>query len=239
MSQFLQGKTVVVAGGSSGIGLELVRKAVAAGAHVHVVGRSAEKLALVQANLGAGVTTHCADIGAETEVQAIANSISTVDHLVTTAAALAFKPFMETTADDIGLMLGSKFFGPINLVKALVPKMAKDGSITFYSGLAAYKASAGASIVAAVNGALDGLARTLALELAPVRVNVVSPGVVDSPTWDFLPADAKAGVLQGIGESLPVGRVGSASELAEAGLFLMSNGFATGSILQIDGGANA
>ncbi|MDE4920539.1 MULTISPECIES: SDR family oxidoreductase [Cupriavidus] len=97
---------------------------------------------------------------------------------------------------------------------------------------AAYKANAGASIVAA----LDGLARTLAVELAPIRVNVVSPGVVDSPTWDFLPSDARASVLHGIGAGLPVGRVGTASELAQAGRFLIANGFATGTVLQIDGG---
>ncbi|WP_080709770.1 SDR family oxidoreductase [Cupriavidus metallidurans] len=101
---------------------------------------------------------------------------------------------------------------------------------------AAYKANAGASIAAAVNAALDGLARTLAVELAPIRVNVVSPGVVDSPTWDFLPSDARASVLHGIGAGLPVSRAGTASELAQAGLFLIANGFATGTVLQIDGG---
>jgi NAD(P)-dependent dehydrogenase (short-subunit alcohol dehydrogenase family) len=239
MSVNLENKVVVIAGGSNGIGLELAKQAIVLGAHVHIVGRSADRLAFAQASLGAGVTTHCADIGVESEVEALSRAIPKVDHLVTTAAALVFKPFLETTRADIDAMLGSKLLGPIHLVRHLAPRLASDGSITFYSGLAAYKANAGASIVAAVNAALDGLARTLAVELAPIRVNVVSPGVVDSPTWDFLPSDARAGVLQGIGEGLPVGRVGTASELAQAGLFLMANGFATGTVLQIDGGANA
>lgn len=239
MSLNLENKVILVAGGSSGIGLALVKQAVSLGAHVHVVGRSTEKLALVQASLGSSITTHCADIGIECEVEEIARTIPVVDHLVTTAAALVFKPFLETSRADIDSMLGSKLIGPINLVKHLAPRMPHSGSITFYSGLAAYKANAGASIVAAVNGALDGLARTLAIELAPIRVNVVSPGVVDSPTWDFLPADTRSGALGSIGDALPVGRVGTITELANAGLFLIANGFATGTVLQIDGGANA
>ncbi|CAG9164327.1 SDR family oxidoreductase [Cupriavidus pampae] len=239
MNVSLQDKSVVIAGGTSGIGLALARKAVVAGAKVHIIGRSTERLALVQAAFGSDVVTHCADIGIEGEVEAVSRQIPRVDHLVTTAAALAFKPFVELRNVEINLMLNSKFWGPIYLVRHLSSRMSKDGSITFFSGLAAYKATSGGSIVAAVNGGLDGLARTLALELAPIRVNVVSPGVVDSSTWDFLPEDVREGVLNGIGSTLPVGRVGRSDELAEAGLFLMTNGFATGTILQVDGGANA
>jgi len=239
MSIELDQKIIVIAGGSTGIGLELARQAVQAGAQVQLLGRSAEKLALAQAALGPQITTHCADIGVEAEVEALARAIPHVDHVVTTAAALTFKPFMNTSDAEINEMLGSKFWGPLYLVRHLVPRMPKGGSITFYSGLAAYKANPGASIVAAVNAALDGLARTLAVELAPIRVNVVSPGVVDSPTWDFLPPETREGALGSIGDALPVGRVGSVRELADAGLFLMGNGFATGTVLQVDGGANA
>lgn len=239
MGQSFLNKIIVIAGGSSGIGLALASKAVAAGGRVHLIGRSAEKLATAKADLGDNVTTHRADIGVEAEVAAVARAIPHVDHLVTTAADLTFKPFLQTTDSEIQSMLGSKFWGPVYLVRHLAPGMAKDGSITFHSGLAAYKATAGGSIVAAVNGSLDGLARTLALELAPIRVNVISPGVVDSGTWDFLPADARDTTLAAIGASLPTGRVGRAEELADAALFMMGNGFTTGTVLQIDGGANA
>lgn len=239
MHHHLNGKVVVIAGGSSGIGLSLAKLAARAGAYVHIVGRSAARLAMAQAALGSQITTHCADIGVEDEVAALVRDIDRVDHLVTTAASLTFRPFLQTENAEIEAMLGSKFWGPIYLVRHLAPRMASNGSVTFYSGLAAYKANPGGSIVAAVNGALDGLARTLAIELAPIRVNVVSPGVVDSPTWDFLDAEARQTALTTIGEGLPIGRVGRVDELAEAGIFLMGNGFTTGTVLQIDGGANA
>lgn len=238
MSQTLQGKVVVIAGGSSGMGLALAHQAVAAGAIVHILGRTEAKLTRANASLGGSVSTHRVDIGNEVEVKALTSQLAQVDHLVTTAAELTFKPFSETNDEDIRRMLAGKFWGPIYLVRHLSPQMSKEGSITFYSGSAAYKASAGATIVAALNAALEGMMRTLALELAPVRVNVVSPGVVDSPVWDFLPANARMETMAAIGSALPRGRVGTTAELADAGLFLMRNGYTTGAVLQIDGGAN-
>lgn len=135
-------------------------------------------------------------------------------------------------------MLGAKFWGPIYLLRHFQSSLSKDASVTLFSGSAAYKASVGASIVAALNASLDGFARTLALELAPVRVNVVSPGVVDSPVWNFLPEHARSNALASIGAGLPIGRVGTVDELADAALFVMGNGFTTGTVLQIDGGTN-
>ncbi|KJK21154.1 hypothetical protein UB46_28480 [Burkholderiaceae bacterium 16] len=238
MTQSFAGKTIIIAGGSSGMGLALARKAVALGAIVHVIGRSQERLDAARLSIG-DIVTHRADIGVEADVEALAVNIPHVDHLVCTAADLAFKPFAGTSNEDIERMLGGKFWGPIYLVRHLTKRLAKDGSVTFFSGAAAYKAIPGASIVAALNASLEGLARTLALELAPIRVNVISPGVVDSPVWDFLPGDARADTLGAIGAALPRGRVGTVDELADAGLFAISNGFMTGSVLQIDGGNNA
>lgn len=233
----MDGKTIVIAGGSSGMGLALARKL--QGSRLHLIGRNAQKLRAAQTVLGGDVAIHAADIGDEAQVAALAASIGPIDHLVTTTADLSFKPLLELDRDEIARMLGSKLLGPVHLVRHLAPSMSKQGSITFFSGAAAYKAIPGASMVAAANAALDGLTRTLALELAPIRVNVVSPGVVDSPTWDFLPAFDRSSTLAAMGGALPVGRVGNVDELADAALFFMSNGFATGAVLQLDGGANA
>lgn len=239
MMNFLQNKTVLIAGGASGAGYAIAEQAVAAGASVHIVGRSAEKLAKAKAALGDKVQTHAADIGVEADVQRLASVLPAIDHLVTTAADLVFKPFLELTDADITRIFASKFWGPIYLVRHLAPKIAKTGSISFVSGSAAYKASPGASAVAAANAALDGLARTLAVELAPVRVNVVSPGIFDGSTWDFLDPESRKQTFDSIGQSLPIGRVGTSREVAQSVLFLIGNGFATGTILQIDGGVNA
>ncbi len=185
------------------------------------------------------VVVHAIDIGLESDVTALASKLSRVDHIVTTAAELFFKSFSELSNTEIESMLSGKFWGPIFLTRHLSPLMSKDGSITYFSGSAAYKASAGASIVAALNGGLEGFMRTLAIELRPIRVNVLSPGVVDSPVWDFLPPDIRASTLDAIGASLPRGRVGTTDELADAALFLIRNGYTTGTVLQVDGGANA
>lgn len=239
MKNVLDGKVVVVAGGSSGMGRALAAKAAAEGAEVHLIGRSSLKLSAAVNSIDGHVVPHLANISLEPEMQALSNEIPRVDHLITTAAHLVFKPFLDLTDEDILRMLESKFWGPTYLVRHFAPKMSKDGSITFFSGSAAYKGWAGASIVASLNAGLDGFARTLALELAPVRVNVVSPGVVDTATWDFLKPDVRVRTLEAIGSSLPTGRVGTADELADSALFLMKNGFTTGTIMQVDGGANA
>ncbi len=240
MTPSLKDKTVLVAGGASGMGLAVARQALEAGAHVHLVGRNIERLALAAQSFASNrVQAHVADIANEGDVRRLAETVGRVDHVVTTAAQLAFKPFLELSDADIYAVMGAKFWGVIYLVRHLAPRMPAGGSFTFFSGSAAYKASAGASVVAAANAGLDGLARTLAVELSGIRVNVVSPGVVDSPTWDFLPESARAATLASIGSSLPVGRVGTADELGRAALFAMTNGFMTGAILQVDGGLNA
>ncbi len=243
MNATLHNQTVVIAGGGSGMGLALAQRAVAAGATVHLLGRTLGKLIKAHESLvGQGdgaVEIHVIDISQDDEVAAFAATLDRVDHLVTTAADLVFKPLLDMQREDVERIMSSKFLGAVHLVRHLAPKMSHEGSITFFSGSAAYKAAHGASIVAAMNAALDGLARTLALELAPIRVNVVSPGIVDSSTWDFLPDHIRVDTLKSIGSGLPTGRVGTSAELADAAMFVIGNGFTTGSVLQIDGGANA
>lgn len=133
-------------------------------------------------------------------------------------------------------MLVSRFWGPFYASKYAAPHLAKDGSVTFFSGLAAYRPAPGAAIVASLNAGLEGFAMALTLEVKPVRVNVVSPGVVATPTWDFLSADDRQGLFDSVASSLPVGRVGTADDLADAALSLMGNGFINATVLHVDGG---
>ncbi|MBB3228224.1 NAD(P)-dependent dehydrogenase (short-subunit alcohol dehydrogenase family) [Luteibacter sp. Sphag1AF] len=239
MTASLAGKTVLVVGGTSGMGYALAEKAAAAGANVHIVGRSVARLTEAKYSITGNVTIHAVDLRNESEVVALARTVARVDHLVTTAADNIFKPFVELSNEDIEAMLTTKLWGAIYLIRHFAKRISPEGSITLFGGAAALKGSPGASIVAALNASMDGLARTLALELAPIRVNTLSPGVVDTPAWDFLPTNDRAAVLGSIGSSLPRGRVGTAEELAQAAFFLMTNGFTTGTVLQVDGGANA
>ena len=239
MTMALKGRAVVVVGGSSGMGLAVARKAAAEGALVHAVGRSGDRLLAAKSAIAGEVTLHEVDIRREPDVATLAANIGPIDHLIITAANNVFKPFVDITTSDIEAMLRTKIWGVVHLVRHFAPRLAADGSITLFGGVAAHKASPGASIVAALNASMEGLSRTLALELAPVRVNTLAPGVVDTPAWDFLPKADRSHTMAAMGSSLPVGRVGRPDDLADATVFLMTNGFTTGTVLHVDGGANA
>ncbi|WP_277963399.1 SDR family oxidoreductase [Pseudomonas sp. RIT-To-2] len=230
------GKKVVILGGGSGMGLSLAEKIVALGGQAVICGRNTAKLQAAADRLGAAVSVSTFDLGEEQAVKAAFDRIGAFDHLVSTAAQLTFAPAVELTTEQVQSMLVSKFWGPFYASKYAAPHIAKNGSITFFSGLAAYRPAPGASVVASLNAGLEGFAMTLALELKPVRVNVVSPGVVDTPTWDFLSDADRKGLLDSVAASLPVGRVGQAADLADAALAVMGNGFISATVLHVDGG---
>jgi NAD(P)-dependent dehydrogenase (short-subunit alcohol dehydrogenase family) len=236
-----KGKTIVIAGGGSGMGFAIAEKALSEGALVHLLGTNLDKLSAAAEKLvdKGEVKTHVLDISNEEAVIELASRIDALDYLVTTAARLTFKPLSELTKTEISQMIDSKIWGPILLTKYLAPKINKEGGIVYFSGVAADKGGEGAAIVGAVNSALHGLAKNLAYELTPIRVNVVSPGVVQTPTWGFMSESDQDGFFKGVAESLPAKRVGQAEDLAEAALFLLTNKYITGTVLTVDGGANA
>jgi NAD(P)-dependent dehydrogenase (short-subunit alcohol dehydrogenase family) len=133
-------------------------------------------------------------------------------------------------------VLDTKLLGPWLVAKHAAPGLAADGSITFTSGIAAYRPGPGGTMIASANGALEALARALALELAPIRVNVVSPGWIDTPIWDTLAGTGKAERLAGMAARLPVGRIGQPVDVANAFMALIRNGFVTGTTVHVDGG---
>lgn len=232
----LKNKNVVVIGGSSGMGLAVARQAAEAGANVTIGGRSEEKLKAAAVAIVRPITIKVMDLGEEASVKLAFEAIGPIDHLISTAASLTFAPVLSVTNEQIQSMLASKFWGPFFAAKYAAPNLAKDGSITFLSGLAAYRPAPGATIVAALNAALEGFAMGLALELKPVRVNVISPGVIDTPTWDFLPAGDRRALFDSVASQLPVGRVGHAEDVASAVLATLSNGFINATVIHVDGG---
>jgi NAD(P)-dependent dehydrogenase (short-subunit alcohol dehydrogenase family) len=138
--------------------------------------------------------------------------------------------------DAARALVDTKLLGPWLVAKHAGPRLNPTGSITFTSGIAAYRPGPGASMIAAANGALEALARALALELAPIRVNVLSPGWVDTPIWDTIAGDNKTERLAAMAKRLPVGRIGQPTDIAEGFIALMRNGFITGTLLHVDGG---
>ncbi|MEC8293677.1 MAG: SDR family oxidoreductase [Pseudomonadota bacterium] len=232
----LQGKHVVIVGGSSGMGKATAKLSVALGANVTIASRSADKLNAAAAEIG-DVKTAPIDMTEEAAVKAWAAQLGTVDHLVISASSAAHGAFAELPTDDLRGMLAAKFIGPYVTAREVLPALEKGGSITFFSGVLSRRPSAGATGLGAVNAAVEALSKGLAQELAGrARVNCISPGMVATEAYDAMPQDARDAMYAAVAESLPVGRVGQADEIAQAVIMATTNGFLIGAVVDIDGG---
>jgi NAD(P)-dependent dehydrogenase (short-subunit alcohol dehydrogenase family) len=236
----LSNQKILIVGGGSGMGLALARRCVEAGATVIIAGRSEARLRQAREAFGnpSGLEVAVVDIAREDQVAALFAEIGGLDHIVSTAADIegAYRLLPELDLKAAQRMVDSKLFGPLLLANHGAPRLAANGSMTFISGIAAYRPAARGSVVAAVNAALEGLVRALAVELAPIRVNAVSPGWIDTTIWALVAGDRKAEMLAAMAERLPVGRVGQPEDIADAIFFLIGNGFTTGTTLHVEGG---
>ena len=229
----LAGKKVVVVGGSSGIGLATAEMAKAQGAEVIIASRSADKVKAAAAKVGA--TGIVADVTNDDSVINLFKTIGPVDHVVVSAAQLKSGPFKTVSMEDARSTLEGKLWGAWRVARAAEIKAG--GSLTLVSGFLSIRPRPNSAIVGAANGAIESLARALALELAPVRVYCVSPGIIDTPIRAGMPEAARKEMLAKIAGGLPVGRVGLGDDIAVQILAFMANGFATGAIVYVDGGA--
>jgi NAD(P)-dependent dehydrogenase (short-subunit alcohol dehydrogenase family) len=209
--------TVVVIGGSSGMGLAVARWCLADGASVVIAGRLGERLEAARAELACTdrLQAVTADIADRAQVAALFEHAGTIRHLVVTAADLPYGPLTALTEDSLMRAVRSKFLGPFFAAQEAASRMTADGSITFTSGIAAYRPAPGGALAASVNGALESMVRAFALELTPIRVNAVSPGWVDTPVWDQL-ATAEAKQTRQMAARLPGGRIGKPADIANA-----------------------
>ena len=232
----LNGKSIVILGGSSGIGLATAQAAQAAGAKVVITGRSAERLAKAQAALGPNAEAHAVDAGDEAATRALFERLPAVDHVFITAGTLVLDSKLAPAQSVLEPAMDMRFWGAVHAAKYAAPRMRAGGSLVFMSGTAARRPLPGASVATASCAAVDGLARALALDLAPIRVNSIQPGYVDTPLFDGLFGDQRDNILNAAGAKLPVGRIGKPEEIADAVLFLMGNAYVTGINLVVDGG---
>jgi NAD(P)-dependent dehydrogenase (short-subunit alcohol dehydrogenase family) len=232
----LNNQTIVVVGGSSGIGLATAKAAFAEGTSVIIVSRSQDRLDRARAQIGSGVRGVQADVEDEASVEAAFGEIGRFDHLFISAQDATTAPLAETTKEKLRPTLDSKIWGALHVVKHATSRITERGSITFVSGLAGRKGYPGFALAGAANAGIEAVARNLAVELAPIRVNTICAGVIDTPMLDRVFGEQKSQVVEAIAAKLPVERIGTPQEVADAVLFLMGNGFITGTTLLIDGG---
>ena len=229
----LAGKKVVVVGGSSGIGLATAEMAKAQGAEVVIASRSADKVKAAAAKVGAkGIP---ADVTNDQSVVDLFHACGPIDHVVVSAAQLRTGPFKTVAMDDVRATLEAKLWGAWRCARAA--EIRPGGSLTLVSGFLSIRPRPNSAIVSAANGALESLTRALALELAPIRVNCVSPGIIDTPIRAAMPEAARKEMLDKTAAGLPVRRVGLGEDIAQQIVGFMTNGFMSGSIVYLDGGA--
>jgi NAD(P)-dependent dehydrogenase (short-subunit alcohol dehydrogenase family) len=232
----LTGKRVVFIGGSSGMGLAAAQLALKFGAQVVIAGRSREKLEPAKKEIGDQVEALSLDATDEAAVKAFFQQVGAFDHLVTTINSGERKAFLKLDMAVAKAHFDGKFWGQWLAAKYGAPQIKAGGSITFFSGIWSHRPPAEVAVVAAMNSGIEDLTRALAVELAPLRVNAVAPGLIDTPLYASMPVEVREGMFAAYGAATPAKRVGRPEEVAQTVVYLMANAFTTGTTIFVDGG---
>ncbi|MEI8268321.1 MAG: SDR family oxidoreductase [Betaproteobacteria bacterium] len=236
----LQGRRVVVIGGSSGVGLAVAAAAAAQGAEVLIASRSAERVDAARARLGERVRGAVVDARDEDALRGFFAAAAPFDHVVATvtpgSVTLRYAGFAEQATADAEALFHNKFWAQYRVAKLALPHLAETGSITLFSSNASRRPLARMAVHAAVNAAIEGLARGVAIDIAPRRINVVAPARMVTGTFDEYPEQERQRMYEEWGRKMLVGRIGYADDAAAAALFLMQTGYTTGNVVYVDGG---
>jgi NAD(P)-dependent dehydrogenase (short-subunit alcohol dehydrogenase family) len=237
-AQTLAGKRVILLGASSGIGLATAKKAAAEGAGVVIVSGNRIRVDQALKELPAGSEGYAIDLSKEENIRDFFSSVGRFDHLVYSAGEnLVLSPMAQTEVRQAKEFFTIRFWGAFATVKYAAPLINEGGSIGLTSGTASIRPGAGWSVASAICGAMEGFVRALAVELSPIRVNCVVPGVIRTPLWDGMAPVERDKLFQQVSNSSLVKKVGQADDVADGFIYLMKQRNGTGQSLLIDGGA--
>ncbi|TPL21158.1 SDR family oxidoreductase [Mesorhizobium sp. B2-4-9] len=230
------GKSVLVVGGSSGIGFAVAATAVSAGGDVTIASRSAEKLASAAASLGGKAKVAVVDATDTVSVDDFFARVDMFDHVFVTAADVSIRPVADASVDDAQSAMNSKFWGIYRIARAA--RIRPGGSLGVVAGFRSHRPAPGLALMSAINAAIEGLVIGLALDLKPVRVNAVSPAMVDTPLWSGMEHSARQAMMDRLASLYPAGVVARPDDIAQMLLALAVNPYATGTVVTLDGGAS-
>jgi len=233
----LKSKKVVVLGGSSGIGLEVARLASQLGAEVVIASSNAQRVKQAVAEIGGKTTGHAVDLSDEAAIEAFFEGLGPLDQLVYTAAdSLHVSGLATTDLKAARKAFDLRYWSALAAVKYATPHIRKGGAITLTTGVYGQRPIKGIPIIASIAAMMEGLTRSLAIDLAPIRVNCVSPGVVRTKLWDSMPEEQREAFFEATAKQMLVGRIGEPVEIAQTYLYLMQQGYSTGQTVIVDGG---
>ena len=233
----MQARNVFIVGGSSGIGLSTARLAMAEGANVTIGSRSSDKLEAAKSELPSDVKTVVIDVTSDESVSTVCNSLGALDHVVCTAPGATVGAVKNLDINAAQQGMNAKFWGCVRVAK--YASINPSGTLTLLSGQMARRPIKNLLTGAAANASVDVLARGLAVELAPVRVNSVSPGFIDTALHSRLPKEELDRRKEEAKSTLPVERIGHPDDIGMMILHIMQNGFLTGTVIEVDGGRAA
>lgn len=237
-SQSLQNKRVIIFGGSSGLGLATAKMAAAEGANVVIVSGNQSRIDNALKELPSGTTGFSVDLSKEENIKQFFTNSGKFDHMVYCAGEnLTLHTIDETDIDEARTFFNVRYWGAFAAVKYGAPRIHAGGSISLISGTASLRPGAGWSVASSICGAMEGFVRAMAVELAPVRVNSVIPGVIKTNLWGSLSEVDREGLYQSQADALLLKRVGEAEDIALAFVYLMKQSFTTGQNIVVDGGA--